>query len=89
MLATDHDTLRKMFEVNAIGPVLLMQAVVPHMPRGGRIVNIGSVASDLGIDGLSLYGASKKVLSTLSFGMAKEVSVIPSVTVPLTRRTPR
>lgn len=75
VLATDPELVRKIFEVNAIGPVLLMQAVVPHMPRGGRVVNIGSIAAALGIDGIALYAATKQAMSTLSFAMAKEVSV--------------
>jgi NAD(P)-dependent dehydrogenase (short-subunit alcohol dehydrogenase family) len=45
------------------------------MPRGGRIVNISSVASKLGMDILPVYGASKAALDSLSFSWAKEVCV--------------
>lgn len=62
------------FGVNVYGTIFLVQAAVPHMPRGGRIINISSVASKLGLDFLSIYGASKAALDSLSYAWAKEVS---------------
>lgn len=62
------------FGVNVYGTIFLVQAVVPHMPRGGRIINISSVASKLGLDFLPIYGASKAALDSLSYTWAKEVS---------------
>lgn len=74
MLSTTPEEVVKFFHINAIGPIILMQAVVPHMPRGGRIINIGTVASGLGVSMLPLYAASKQVMATLGFAMAQEVS---------------
>jgi NAD(P)-dependent dehydrogenase (short-subunit alcohol dehydrogenase family) len=62
------------FGVNVYGTIFLVQAAVPHMPRGGRIINISSVASKLGLDFLPIYGASKAALDSLSYAWAKEVS---------------
>ena len=37
--------LRRVHEVNLVGPLLAIQHLVPLMPPGGSIVNIGSVAA--------------------------------------------
>src|SRR3954451_6532242 len=34
---------RKVLDVNLLGPFLGIQAVVPHMPRGGSIINVASL----------------------------------------------
>ena len=70
--STPEDVAR-VFEVNVYGPLFLMQAVVPHMPRGGRIVNVGSVASKLGMAGMGVYGVTKAAMDSLTFVLAKEV----------------
>jgi NAD(P)-dependent dehydrogenase (short-subunit alcohol dehydrogenase family) len=44
-----QESIERTFAVNVIGPILLIQTVVPVMPRGGRIINIGSIASKLGV----------------------------------------
>lgn len=66
--------LTAFFGVNVYGTIFLVQAAVPHMPRGGRIINISSVASKLGLDFLPIYGASKAAIDSLSYSWAKEVS---------------
>ncbi|KAG4411892.1 hypothetical protein IFR04_014983 [Cadophora malorum] len=41
------------------GPIFLIQKVVPKMPPGGRIINIGSIASKMGVPMSPLYSAAK------------------------------
>jgi NAD(P)-dependent dehydrogenase (short-subunit alcohol dehydrogenase family) len=69
------------FGVNVYGTIFLVQAAVPHMPRGGRIINISSVASKLGLDFLPIYGASKAALDSLSYAWAKEFGRSRGITV--------
>lgn len=57
------------------GPILLMQATVPHMPQYGRIVNVSSIASKLGFDGLALYAGGKAAMDAITFAIATEVSI--------------
>lgn len=57
------------------GPILLMQATVPHMPRHGRIINVSSVASKLGFDGLALYAGGKAAMDAITYAVATEVSI--------------
>jgi NAD(P)-dependent dehydrogenase (short-subunit alcohol dehydrogenase family) len=73
-LETTKEGIDLTFGVNVYGTIFLVQAAVPHMPRGGRIINISSVASKLGLDFLPIYGASKAAIDSLSYSWAKEVS---------------
>ncbi|PWY88143.1 short chain dehydrogenase [Aspergillus heteromorphus CBS 117.55] len=73
VLSASPESMATTFAVNVFGPVYLMQAAVPHMPPHSRVVNIGSVASKLGISGSPLYGASKAAMDALTFAMAMEL----------------
>lgn len=76
----DIDTLRKSFEVNAIGPILCARAALKristrHGGKGGRIVNISSIAARVGsandwVD----YAASKGALDSFTLGLGREVA---------------
>lgn len=68
------EQLSKVFEVNVLGPFYMVHAVVPHMPRGGRIVNISSTNSKRGNVNISTYAASKAALDNLTWTWAGEVS---------------
>lgn len=67
------ESVNETFAVNVFGPLYLIQAAEPFMSRGGRIINIGSVATKLGIEGMGLYCASKAAIEALTFVMAREV----------------
>ncbi len=71
--ATKEDVERA-FGLNLFASIYMTQAVVPVMPRGGRIVNIGSIASKMGITAVPLYSASKAAQDTLAYAMSMEVS---------------
>jgi len=61
------------FQVNVMGAVLGMQALVPHMPEGSAIVNIASVAGLGAWPGSSAYGASKFALRGMSRAAALDL----------------
>lgn len=65
--------LDKIFRTNVYGTVFAVQAVVPHMPRGGRIINISSTASKQGLTSLFIYGSSKAAVDSLTYAWADEV----------------
>jgi len=58
--------------VNLTGAYLVAKAVVPPMikRRSGKIINIGSVQSELGRPGIAPYAASKGGIKMLTKGMA-------------------
>ena len=72
---TSPDTLRRVLEVNTVGPFLGIRAVAPAMRKqgGGAIVNVGSIDSLLGMNGISAYAASKWGLRGLSKSLAFEL----------------
>lgn len=68
---------RILFEVNALAPLDLAQAVVPRMvERGaGWIVNLSSATARPGAPpAMALYGASKAALNRMMIGLAEELA---------------
>ena len=72
VLADDADVDR-MIDVNLRAPIRLMRAVVPIMREqgSGRIVNIGSVAGEVGIAGT--YSATKFALRGMTDSVRREL----------------
>ena len=61
------------FHVNVRGPFTLIQAALPYMKAGGRIVNISSIIARLGSLMLPVYGASKGALNAMTVAMSEEL----------------
>ena len=59
---------QKVYAVNVLGPLLLMKAVVPYLPknRSGRVVNVSSISATIGTVGSSVYGGSKAALDAMT-----------------------
>ena len=66
--------VRAIVEVNLLAPIRLMRAVVPVMreQRSGSIVNIGSVAGEIGLGGA--YSASKFGLRGINDSVRRELA---------------
>jgi 3-oxoacyl-[acyl-carrier protein] reductase len=79
----DVDEVRRVFDVNVIGPFLFCQAVVPRLlDHGyGRIVNVASIAGKEGNPTLLPYSASKAALIALTKSLAKELAGKADITV--------
>ncbi len=73
-LKTDVDFMNEMLEINFLKPVQLMQKTIPYMIQNkyGRIINITSLASTMGNEGMSAYAASKAALESISKVAATE-----------------
>ncbi|KAL4813708.1 hypothetical protein BDW67DRAFT_103857 [Aspergillus spinulosporus] len=72
----DADYFNWHYNINVLAPLLLTQAVAPHLPnnRSGRIVNISSVSSSLGFIGQSVYGGTKAALEAMTRTWARELA---------------
>jgi len=72
---TGEDVLRRVLEVNTVGPYLGIRAVLAPMKKqgGGSIVNVGSIDSLLGMNGISAYATSKWGLRGLTKAAALEL----------------
>jgi NAD(P)-dependent dehydrogenase (short-subunit alcohol dehydrogenase family) len=73
-ILADDATVDAMIDVNLRAPIRLMRAVVPVMTaqRSGVIVNIGSVAGEVGINGT--YSATKFALRGLTDSVRRELA---------------
>ncbi|CAN5276433.1 SDR family oxidoreductase [soil metagenome] len=68
------EDVRHVFEVNAIGPLNCIQAALPHMGEGGRIINVSSVVGRRAIPKVGAYCASNSALGALSDALRVEVA---------------
>jgi NAD(P)-dependent dehydrogenase (short-subunit alcohol dehydrogenase family) len=70
----DDDVVDAMIEVNLRAPIRLMRAVVPVMRAqgAGSIINIGSVAGEVGIGGV--YSATKFALRGMTDSVRRELA---------------
>ncbi len=69
---------RRVLDVNVLGVINAIQAVLPLLARGSGVVNISSVAahSGGGFFGASTYAASKAAVIGLTRGVARELAAI-------------
>ncbi len=71
--ATSPELLHQVLDVNLVGPILGMQAVLPAMrEHGGSIINISSTAGFVGYADRVAYSASKFGLRGATRSTAKE-----------------
>ncbi len=68
------EQIDSLLAVNVRGPILASQAAIPHLPSGGRIINIGSGGADRIIgDGVTVYYSTKSALQAFNRGLAREL----------------
>jgi short-subunit dehydrogenase len=68
------EDLRYLFEVNLAGPLRCIQAALPNMRRGGRIINVSSVVGKRAIPKVGGYCATKSALNALSDALRVEIA---------------
>lgn len=71
---TTEETFDNVFNVNVKVPFVLVGELAPKMAQrgSGAIVNVSSMVSEFGMQGLALYGASKAALDLLTKAWAGE-----------------
>src|SRR5690606_27563059 len=72
----DFDRIRKQFEVNALGPLRVTKALLPHLKKGSKVALItsrmGSIA-DNGSGGMYGYRMSKAALNMAGKSLAVDL----------------
>lgn len=65
----------RVYAVNVLAPLLLTQAVTPHLPndRSGRIVSVSSVSSSIGYQGQAVYAGTKAALEAMTRTWSREL----------------
>lgn len=68
------DGLRRVFEVNTVAPLALVQLMRPFLSASqGLVINLSSDAAGGGYEGWGGYGASKAALDLISLTLANEL----------------
>jgi short-subunit dehydrogenase len=81
------DKYRQLFELDVVGPLVAMQAVIPIMRKrgGGMIVNISSGTSLMYLPNMSPYSSVKGALNALTLTAREELkqdNIVVSVVYP-------
>jgi NAD(P)-dependent dehydrogenase (short-subunit alcohol dehydrogenase family) len=64
--------LQRVFRVDVLAPMALIQLALPHMPEGATIVNVTSDAAAEAYEGWGGYGAAKAALEQISAVLGAE-----------------
>ena len=70
------EQITRLFNLNLIGAVQMMSAVLPSMrnQKSGKIINISSIGSEMGLPFRGFYSASKSALDKVTEAIRYEVS---------------
>lgn len=69
----DTASQTRMVDLNLRALTAVTNIAVPHMPRGGRILNVSSIASFCPNPRMTVYSASKAYVSAYTVGAAEEL----------------
>ncbi|KAJ5934403.1 hypothetical protein N7466_003950 [Penicillium verhagenii] len=71
----EHE-FHRIYEVNVLGPILLMGACKPYLPtdRSGRIVLLSSINSKVGTEDTTLYSGTKGAIEAMTRVWARELA---------------
>jgi 3-oxoacyl-[acyl-carrier protein] reductase len=70
---TSAEQFEQIVNVNMRSLFFITQGVVPLMPAGGRIVNLGSLVTRTSFPGIPVYSASKGFVDVLTLHLAAEL----------------
>lgn len=73
---SSQEEILKLFNLNLVGSVQMMSAVLPKMreQKFGKIINISSIGSEMGLPFRGFYSASKSALDKVTEAIRYEVS---------------
>ena len=73
---SNKEEILKLFNLNLVGAVQMMSGVLPKMraQKAGKIINISSIGSEMGLPFRGFYSASKSALDKVTEAIRYEVS---------------
>ncbi|KAF7538679.1 hypothetical protein G7054_g2697 [Neopestalotiopsis clavispora] len=78
---TPLEHIHAQFSKNVFTAIYVVRAALPHIPRGGRIINISTISTKHYIEGLAFYSAAKSALDSLTHSWAAEFGRKYGITV--------
>lgn len=70
---TTEALYRKQFDINVLGPLLVVQATAPHLGNGGSIINIGSNVTRVLPSGSAIYTGTKAAVDAMTGVLSREL----------------
>ncbi|KAI1637548.1 hypothetical protein F4809DRAFT_661052 [Biscogniauxia mediterranea] len=80
-LDASDEEIHTAFAINVFGPIYMVRAVMPHIPPGGRIINVSSVYSKICHKTTPFYKSSKAACDSLTCTWAAEFGRGHGITV--------
>lgn len=71
--AVTEEDFHRQFNTNVLGTILMIREASKHLPAGGSIINISTVASVNPVAYSLVYAASKSAVDTVTKAMAREL----------------
>jgi 3-oxoacyl-[acyl-carrier protein] reductase len=71
--AVTPEHFHKQFDTNVLGLLLVTQAAVKHLPKGGSVINIGSLVSRITPPGSAVYSATKGAVDVITGVLSLEL----------------
>ena len=92
IMQIEPDKYRELFDLDVVGPLVLMQEVIPFMKKQGEgaIVNISSGTSLMTIYGIGAYSSLKRALNGISLTAREELkneNISVSIVYPYITKT--
>lgn len=70
---TTEELYRRQFDINVLAPLLVIRAAVPHLRKGGSIINIGSNVTRVLPAGSAIYTGTKGAIDAITGVLAREL----------------
>lgn len=74
LLEASESDVRRVFDTNFLGALLMLQHAARAMGPGGSIINVTSRLASIGVAKMTIYGASKGALLSLTRGAAIDLA---------------
>jgi len=70
---TTEALYRAQFDINVLGPLLVIRAAAPHMGKGGSIINISSNVTRVLPSGSAVYTGTKAAIDAITGVLSREL----------------
>ena len=72
---TTEELYRRQFDINVLGPLLVAGAAVPHMRKGGSIINISSNVTHVHPAESAIYTGTKGAIDAITVVLSRELGL--------------
>jgi NAD(P)-dependent dehydrogenase (short-subunit alcohol dehydrogenase family) len=74
LIDSDPERFEAQWRINVGAPFELARVAAPHIPPGGSVIFVSSMAATVGFPGLAMYGATKGAIESVTRCLAIELA---------------